>query len=807
LQAEIVGILEHLSGVSGIDPNERFVELGFDSLLLGQVARAVEKKFKTRITFRQLLRDMPSAALLAVHLDATLPAGQQQPAPKSAAPAPRLVAPPPQGEAEARVRLYRPSAAKASSALTNTQRDYVETLVRKTNERTPLSKARTQHDRATLADPRTAAGFRQEWKELTYPVIAASAKGSRLRDIDGNDYIDLVNGYGQTLFGHSPDFVTKAIEAQLKDGFPIGPQSPLAGEVASLVAEMTGDERVTFCNTGSEAVMAAMRVARAVTGRERVVVFANDYHGQFDEVLVKAGGGTTRAAVPVAPGIPPESAANMTVLSYGDPASLAWIEANGEEIAAVMVEPVQSRHPDLRPQAFLQKLRALTEASGTALVFDEIVTGFRVHPAGMQSVFGIRADMATYGKVVGGGMPIGILAGKARFMDALDGGMWRYGDDSIPEIAPTFFAGTFVRHPLALAATKAVLLHLKEQGPGLQERLAERMSTLVGQLNGELERRGLKTRLEAYSSWFYVSFAGEGALASLFWPQMRQLGVHVQEGYPCFLTTAHSDADIATIRTAFSAALDALEEGGILNETRQSAVAAAGAGESAPLTEPQLEILAAAQAGDDASCAFNEAVSIAFEGELDTAALATAVNGVIARHQALRGRVDRSGERMHFAPALQLDLTPKDLSGEADPAAALAALTNADARAAFDLWNGASGPRRGGAAGRRPPCAGPDGPSHCLRWLVDKHPADRSRGALSRRAHAPAERAGFCTALLRLCDHAGPDQGVARRRPSLLDRGLCRTASTARPADGPPATSAAQLRRRNLRHHLRRRSL
>ena len=688
LQAEIVGILEHLSGVSGIDPNERFVELGFDSLLLGQVARAVEKKFKTRITFRQLLRDMPSAALLAVHLDSTLPAGQQQPAPKPIAPAPRLVAPPPQGEAEARVRLYRPSAAKASGALTNTQRDYIETLVRKTNERTPLSKARTQQDRAVLADPRTAAGFRQEWKELTYPVIAASAKGSRIRDIDGNDYIDLVNGYGQTLFGHSPDFVTKAIEAQLKDGFPIGPQSPLAGEVASLVAEMTGDERVTFCNTGSEAVMAAMRVARAVTGRERVVVFANDYHGQFDEVLVKAGGGATRAAVPVAPGIPPESAANMTVLPYGDPASLEWIEANGEDIAAVMVEPVQSRHPDLRPQAFLQKLRALTEASGTALVFDEIVTGFRVHPAGMQAVFGIRADMATYGKVVGGGMPVGILAGKARFMDALDGGMWRYGDDSIPETAPTFFAGTFVRHPLALAATKAVLLHLKEQGHGLQQRLAERMGTLVGQLNGELERRGLKTRLEAYSSWFYVSFAAESALASLFWPQMRQLGVHVQDGYPCFLTTAHSDADIAAIRDAFTATLDALQEGGILSEARQADAAATVPEESAPLTEPQLEILAAAQVGDDASCAFNESVSIAFQGALDTTALTAAVNGVIARHQALRGRVDRSGERMHFAPTLQLDLTPKDLSGEADPAASLAALLDTDARTAFDLWNG-----------------------------------------------------------------------------------------------------------------------
>ena len=680
LQAEIVGILEHLSGAADIDPRETFVDLGFDSLLLGQVARAVERKFKVRITFRQLLKDMPSAASLARHLDATLPADAVQPQPKAAMPA--AAAPPPADDGEARVRLYRPSSAKVPNTLSNAQRDYLETLVRQINERTPLSKARTQRDRAVLADPRTAAGFRQEWKELVYPVIAASAKGSKIRDIDGNDYVDLVNGYGQTMFGHSPDFVTEAIEAQLRDGFPIGPQSPLAGEVATLVSEMTGDERVTFCNTGSEAVMAAMRVARAVTGRERVVVFAHDYHGQFDEVLVKAGGGAARAAVPVAPGIPPESVANMTVLPYGDRRSLEWIEANGGEIAAVMVEPVQSRHPDLRPKEFLLKLRALTEASGTALVFDEIVTGFRVHQGGMQAVFGIRADMATYGKVVGGGMPIGILAGKARFMDALDGGMWRYGDESIPETAPTFFAGTFVRHPLALAACKAVLLHLKAEGPALQEKLAARMGGLVERLNGELQRRGLATRLEAYSSWFHVNFAAEGPLAALFWPQMRQLGVHVQDGYPCFLTTAHSDADIAAIESAFTATLDALEQGGILDAARHAAA------DSAPLTEPQLEILAAAQLGDDASCAFNEGVSIELAGEIDTAALAAALNAVVARHQALRGHVDRSGERMHFARSLTLELPVRDLSQEADPAAALAGLVDAEARTPFDLWNG-----------------------------------------------------------------------------------------------------------------------
>ncbi len=717
LQAQVAEILKDLSGVSDIDPQASFLELGFDSLLLGQAARALEKKFRIRITFRQLLKELSSTALLAAHLDATLPPEQVLPTARPGADAPltealstlvqtqskamkalfteqlrAFQAQPSAGtapaleaadDADARVRVYRPAVGKSSNTLTNTQRDYVEGLVRRLDGRTPLSKSTTQQDRAVLADPRTVAGFRQEWKELAYPVVASRAKGSKLWDIDGNEYVDLVNGFGQTMFGHSPDFVTAAIIAQIHEGFPIGPQTRLAGEVASLVSEMTGDERVTFCNTGSEAVMAALRVARAVTGRERVVVFAHGYHGQFDEVLVKAGGGAAHRALPIAPGIPPEAVANMTVLSYGDPQSLAWIEANGHDIAAVLVEPVQSRHPALQPRAFLQKLRTFTEASGSALVFDEIVTGFRVHPGGMQAVFGVKADLATYGKVVGGGMPIGILAGKARFMDALDGGMWRYGDDSVPETAPTFFAGTFVRHPLALAAAKSVLLHLKAEGPALQERLAARMGRLVDTLNRDLARRGLAARAEGYSSWFYINFSTEGALASLFWPQMRALGVHVQEGFPCFLTTAHSDADIAAIESAFVSALDALEAGGILEAARPIDVL-----ESAPLTEPQLEILVAAQMGDDASCAFNESISIALDGEIDPAVLAASVHAVIARHDALRGRLGRDDERMYFLPSLELKLEPLDYSNERDPDATLAALVAADARTPFNLWTG-----------------------------------------------------------------------------------------------------------------------
>lgn len=729
LQAELIDIFRELSGVTDIDPEAEFVAQGFDSLLLGQAARAIEKKFRTKITFRQLLNETTSVAALAAHLEQALPA---QPAAVTAraAPVPETAdgataalfraqleamqalfaeqlralhgqSPAPETESAATDEpaegpaggppMPAPRLARGrSDPLTPRQQDYIRTLVQRINARTPLAKARTQRDRAVLADPRTAAGFRREWKELVYPIVADRAKGSKIRDIDGNEYVDLVNGFGQTMFGHSPDFVTEALAAQIEDGFPIGPQTPLAGEVAALIRDMTASERVTFCNTGSEAVMAAMRVARTVTGRERVVVFNNDYHGQFDEALVRASGGTGPRALPVAPGIPPGSIANMTVLPYGQQWSLDWIAANGGDIAAVLVEPVQSRHPLLRPVEFLRRLRTLCDASGAALVFDEIVTGFRVHQGGMQAVFGITADLATYGKVVGGGMPIGILGGKAQFMDALDGGTWRYGDDSVPESAATFVAGTFVRHPLALAAAKAVLLHLKAEGPALQERLAGRMDGLVASLNRNLERRGLATRAEGYSSWFHINFAADGPLAALFWPQMRLLGVHVQEGFPCFLTTAHSDADIAAIENAFSASLDALEAGGVLGGERRVSGPTPGAAAdevaSAPLTEPQLEILTAAQMGEDASCTFNESVSIALDGALDPAALKTALNAVIARHDALRGRVGRSDERMHFAARLELDLQVHDCSDEPD--AALAAFVAADARTPFDLWSG-----------------------------------------------------------------------------------------------------------------------
>ena len=230
----------------------------------------------------------------------------------------------------------------------------------------------------------------------------------------------------------------------------------------------------------------------------------------------------------------------------------------------MLVEPVQSRRPELQPVKFLDELRQITRDAGTALVFDEIVTGFRAHPGGAQALFGIKPNLATYGKVLGGGMPIGLVAGDAAYLDALDGGRWDYGDASYPETGMTFFAGTFVRHPLALAAAHAVLRHLKAEGPELQRRLNLKTTTLVETLTARAAELKAPISITHFSSWFCFNFQNDLPLAPLFFAFMRSKGVHVWEGRPAFITTAHTEADLARVVDAFTETLVDMQHAGFL---------------------------------------------------------------------------------------------------------------------------------------------------------------------------------------------------------------------------------------------------
>ena len=447
---------------------------------------------------------------------------------------------------------------EAMSNITERQRARLNAFMRRYVARTRLSKEYTQAHRPHLADPRVVNGFRPLVKEIIYQIVIGRSKGSHLWDLDGNEYVDVLGGFGLNLFGWQPTFITEAVQEQLKLGYDIGPQHPLAGEVAKLICEMTGSDRAGLCNTGSEAVMGAVRIARTVTGRSTIVLFTGSYHGIFDEVIVR--GTKNLRAFPAAPGIMPNTAMNVLVLDYGTAESMDIIKSRAHELAAVLVEPIQSRRPDFQPREFLHELRKVTQDAGTLLIFDEVVTGFRCHPGGAQSLFGIRADLCTYGKVVGGGFPIGIIAGKREFMDALDGGAWQYGDESIPTVGVTYFAGTFVRHPLALAAAKAVLNHLKTEGPALQVSLNQRTTEMVDGLNAFCREAGAPIVLKSFSSVWRIFFTEDHPLQDLLYAMMRSRGIHILDNFPCFFTTAHTDSDIDLIKAAFMESVTELQE-------------------------------------------------------------------------------------------------------------------------------------------------------------------------------------------------------------------------------------------------------
>jgi amino acid adenylation domain-containing protein/FkbM family methyltransferase len=614
-----------------------------------------------------------------------------------------------------------PLAAGEGQGLGAAQRRHVAELVARAVRRCPESRRLAAAHRPFLADPRATAGWRPLWKDMVFPIVSRGGRGSRLHDVDGNEYVDFTMGFGVHLFGHSPEFVEQALREQLRLGVELGPRSPLAGEVARDLCALTGHQRIAFCATGSEAVMTALRVARAVTRRPRVAVFAGAYHGAFDGTLGRAAAGGA-AAVPLAPGVLPGMVADLLVLDYGSPRALEQLRAQGGDLAAVLVEPVQSRRPDLQPRQFLHELRRLTRELGAALVFDEVVTGFRLHPAGAQGWFGLEADLAVYGKVIGGGLPIGVVAGKAAFLDALDGGAWEYGDDSLPAAEQTFFACTFAMHPLALAAAQAVLAHLRAAGPELQRRLNDRGARLAERLDAELAAAGLAARIAACGSILRFLLPRQASHGELLAHHLLAEGIFVGHGRPAFLSTAHSDEDLDRLVAAVGRSARQLRAAGFLaaapapsaappahlpaadpataylrtpgeptvpdEPTAPSVPAVAVAmPRSLPLTIGQEQLWVLSRIDAAAAAAYNQSLAFRLRGPLDTDALRRACQALADRHEALRISFSPRGDEQCIHPGAQLPLAVTDATGwpAAVREARTAAWIDAAAREPFDL--------------------------------------------------------------------------------------------------------------------------
>ena len=768
LLTEVRALMQELSGydLTGVDASADLLELGLDSLLLTQAAQLIQRKFSVQVSFRQLMEELSSLDAIASHLDRVMPpdakshvqptpvvpAVQQSPAsgtvpqsvleqillqqqqlsnqilqlmgrqpvtvPSPVAAAPPLSVPaapalpaPPSGKSHG---PFKPFDKHAGTALSEEQKQALSALTSRYTQRTAGSKTLAGKHREIVADPRSVAGFNRLWKEMVYPIVTTRSEGSRVWDVDGNEYVDFVMGFGASLFGHRPPFLVEAIHKQLDIGFEIGPIQPLVYEVAALMKEFTGMSRYAFTNTGSEAVLGATRVARTVTGRDKIAVFAGAYHGIFDEVLFRplTVNGELRTAA-IAPGIPNSALEQVIVLDYGNPQSLEILRARGHEIAAVLVEPVQSRRLDLQPKEFLHELRRVTHDTGTALVFDEIVMGFRAHPGGAQGHFGVRADLATYGKVVGGGVPIGVLAGDAKYMDALDGGQWQYGDASFPEVGVTFFAGTFVRHPLALAAAKSVLIHLKQQGPDLQRRLADRTTKLAAELRAVIEEFQAPYQLAQFSGLMTLTYTPDQKLAGLLFYLLRYRGVLIWDNRNFIITTAHTESDLVRLVTVFRECLTEMYASGLLVSSagQSQPLSAAGnrpyavdpsqtrgtSGSSDqpqvgrfPLTEAQKEIWLATQMGDHAAVAYNESFNFDFQGSFDIQAFSTALRQVVQRHPILLAKISGDGQWQEVDADRMIDVPVTDLSvlKEVDRQKELNIIVDREAAAPFDLAKG-----------------------------------------------------------------------------------------------------------------------
>ena len=394
------------------------------------------------------------------------------------------------------------------------------------------------------------------------PRFIQKAEGSSIYDVEGRRYIDYVCSWGPMILGHNHPVIREAVEKAVVDGLSFGAPTPREVEIAQLMVEMVpGLEMVRMVNSGTEAVMSALRLARGATGRDKLIKFEGCYHGHSDCMLVNAGSSALAGGHPSSSGVPVGAARDTLTAQFNDLSSVqALLEANRGEVAAVIVEPVAANMGVVGPApGFLQGLRELCDQHGALLIFDEVITGFRLAPGGAQEYFGVKADLVTYGKIIGGGMPVGAYGGSRALME------------HVAPCGPVYQAGTLSGNPVAMAAGLAqlrylhdhpqVYTHINHMGASLAQdmgKLCEKSSVpvAINQVGSLLSPFFTPTEV----STFVDAKGSDVGMYARYFSEMLQRGIYLAPAQfeAMFLSDAHSGEDLTATLEAFQQTLEAL---------------------------------------------------------------------------------------------------------------------------------------------------------------------------------------------------------------------------------------------------------
>ena len=394
------------------------------------------------------------------------------------------------------------------------------------------------------------------------PIFIQEAKGAYLFDEDGNQYIDFISSWGPLILGHGYKPVVQAVQDQAEKGTSYGIPTELETKIAELALSMAPNiDKIRFVNSGTEACMSAIRLARGFTGREKIIKFSGCYHGHSDAFLIQAGSGAVTFGSPNSPGVTQGTAKDTLLAVYNNVDSVTQLfKANPGEIAAIIIEPVAGNMGCIPPEpGFLESLRYLCDQNGALLIFDEVMTGFRLAAGGAQEVLGVNADLVTYGKVIGGGLPVGAFAARDEIMDVL------------APVGPVYQAGTLSGNPLAMAAGLAMLTALHDQ-PEVFDRLTEKTAYLHQGMESILAKSRIGYQINRFGSMISLHFTnkavkdfasaakGDNQTFKKYFHGMLKRGVYLPpsafESY--FLNDATSYKDLDTTLEAFSETLKEL---------------------------------------------------------------------------------------------------------------------------------------------------------------------------------------------------------------------------------------------------------